>query len=113
MTIIHLLGGEGFIGRSLQREAGSLQIHSWSHQHSDPNHYFDLLDRSSWQALLKWQPTHAILLSWPGLPNYQEPFHVTRNLPACVDLIEQLVASGPQRLVVAGTCYEYGLQNGP
>lgn len=54
-----------------------------------------------------------VLLSWPGLPNYQEPFHVTRNLPACVDLIEQLVAAGLQRLVVAGTCYEYGLQNGP
>lgn len=37
---------------------------------------------------------------------------MTRNLPACIELIEQLVASGLQRLVVAGTCYEYGLQNG-
>lgn len=54
----------------------------------------------------------VILLSWPGLPNYQESFHVTRNLPACVELIEQLVQAGLQRLVVAGTCYEYGLQNG-
>ena len=112
MTTIHLLGSEGFIGRALQREAGDLQLHCWSHRQSDPGHHFDLLKPSSWQALLKCQPTHVILLSWPGLPNYQEPFHVTRNLPACVELIEQLVEAGLQRLVVAGTCYEYGLQNG-
>ena len=113
MTTIHLLGSEGFIGRALQREVNGLHLHCWSHGRSDPEHHFDLLNASSWQPLLKCQPTHAILLSWPGLPNYQEPFHVTRNLPACVELIEQLVAAGLQRLVVAGTCYEYGLQNGP
>ena len=113
MTTIHLLGSEGFIGRALQREAGDLQLHCWSHRQSDPEHFFDLLDPSSWQALLKSQPTHAILLSWPGLPNYQEPFHITRNLPACIELIEQLVDADLRRLVVAGTCYEYGLQNGP
>jgi len=110
---IHLLGSEGFIGRALQREAGDLQLHCWSHRHSHPEYFFDLLDPSSWQALLKCQPTHVILLSWPGLPNYQELFHIIHNLPACVELIEQLVEAGLQRLVVAGTCYEYGLQNGP
>jgi len=113
VTTIHLLGSEGFIGRALQRETGDLQLHCWSHRQSDPEHHFDLLKPSSWKALLKCEPTHVILLSWPGLPNYQEPFHVTRNLPACVELIEQLVEAGLQRLVVAGTCYEYGLQNGP
>ncbi|MEA5474672.1 NAD(P)-dependent oxidoreductase [Synechococcus sp. CCY9201] len=113
MTTIHLLGSEGFIGRAVQREAGGLQLHCWSHRELDPEHHFDLLDPSSWQALLKCQPTHAILLSWPGLPNYQELFHVNRNLPACIELIEQLVDAGLQRLLVAGTCYEYGLQNGP
>jgi nucleoside-diphosphate-sugar epimerase len=113
VTTIHLLGSEGFIGRALQREAGDLQLQCWSHRHSYPGHYFDLFDPSSWERLLKYQPTHAILLSWPGLPNYQESFHITRNLPACVELIEQLVEAGLQRLVVAGTCYEYGMQNGP
>ena len=113
MTTIHLLGSEGFIGSALQREAGDVQLNCWSHRHSNPEHHFDLLDPTSWQALLDCQPTNVILLSWPGLPNYQEPFHVIRNLPACVELIEQLVEAGLQRLVVAGTCYEYGLQNGP
>jgi dTDP-6-deoxy-L-talose 4-dehydrogenase (NAD+) len=113
VTTIHLLGSEGLIGRAIQREAGSLSLHCWSHRQSDPEHHFDLLDPSSWQSLLNLNPTHAILLSWPGLPNYRETFHVTRNLPACVELIEHLAAAGLQRLVVAGTCYEYGLQNGP
>lgn len=112
MTTIHLLGSEGFIGRALQREAGNVQLQCWSHRHSDAEHHFNLLDPTRWQALLECKPTHAILLSWPGLPNYQEPYHVTRNLPACLNLIEKLVEAGLQRLVVAGTCYEYGLQNG-
>ena len=54
-----------------------------------------------------------MLLSWPGLPNYNEIFHVTRNLTACIALFEQLAASGLKRILVAGSCYEYGLQNGP
>lgn len=111
-TTIHLLGSEGFIGRAFQRQASSHQLHCWSHRHSDPKHHFDLLAPTSWQALLNYQPSQVILLSWPGLPNYHEPFHITRNLPACVDLIEKLVTSGLRRLVIAGTCYEYGLQNG-
>ena len=113
MTTIHLIGSEGFIGRALQRRSNDCQLCCWSHRHTSADHYFDLLDPSSWSNLLKSRPTHAILLSWPGLPNYQEPFHVTRNLPACVELIEKLAETGLQRLVVAGTCYEYGLQNGP
>ena len=35
------------------------------------------------------------------------------NLPACIELIEKLAVAGLERLVVAGTCYEYGIQNGP
>lgn len=112
MTTIHLIGGEGFIGKAIQREASEISLHSWSHRLKSPEHYFDLLDSSSWQTLISKKPTHVIFLSWPGLPNYQEHFHVSRNLPACIELIERLVATGLQRLVVAGTCYEYGIQNG-
>ena len=112
MTTIHVLGSNGFIGSALQRVSGDLSLHCWSHMQSDPHHHFDLLDSSSWQSLINRHPTHVILLSWPGLPNYQESFHLTRNLPACIDLIEKLSVKGLQRLVVAGTCYEYGLQCG-
>ena len=112
MTVIHILGSEGFIGRAVKREVASYSLHCWSHSESDPQHHFNLLDSSTWHQLVKQKPSHVILLSWPGLPNYQEPFHVTRNMPACVELVEQLIDNGLQRLVIAGTCYEYGLQNG-
>jgi len=113
MTTLHLLGSQGFIGRAIQRQAGADSLHCWSHEYSDPAHHFDVLDPLTWQSLLKQKPTHVILLSWPGLPNYQETFHVSRNLPACVELVDQLISAGLQRLVIAGTCYEYGLKNGP
>jgi nucleoside-diphosphate-sugar epimerase len=112
VTTIHLLGSEGFVGRALQREADQYKLHCWSHSSCNPENHFDLLDPSSWQTLFDQQPTHIILLSWPGLPNYHAPFHITRNLPACIELIDKLLGVGIQRLVVAGTCYEYGLQNG-
>lgn len=112
MTTIHLLGSGGFIGSAIQRESGDVDLHCWSRRQSDPDHHFNLLDNSSWRALLLHQPTHVILLSWPGLPNYQESFHVTRNLPACVEIVEQLISAGLRNIVIAGTCYEYGLQNG-
>lgn len=112
MNKIHLLGSEGFIGSSIQRMGNEHSLQCWSHGQSDQNNHFDLLDPLSWKSLIDCKPTHAILLSWPGLPNYQEPFHLTQNLPACINLVEELVSNGLKRLVVAGTCYEYGLQNG-
>lgn len=112
MKRIHLLGSEGFIGRALQQEARGIPMHCWSHRQPAVDHHFNLLDPSSWQSLLSQRPSQVILLSWPGLPSYQETFHITRNLPACIDLLERLISAGLERLVVAGTCYEYGLQNG-
>jgi dTDP-6-deoxy-L-talose 4-dehydrogenase (NAD+) len=112
-TTIHILGSQGFLGRALQDVSHDQLLRCWSHRESNPYHHFNLLEPESWNSLLNSKPTHVILLSWPGLPNFNQPFHVTRNLPACLHLIEQLTAVGLKRLIVSGTCYEYGLQNGP
>jgi dTDP-6-deoxy-L-talose 4-dehydrogenase (NAD+) len=73
---------------------------------------FDLLVPESWEALADARPECVVLLAWPGLPHYQEPYHVTRNLPLSLQLVLKLVDSGIRRIVIAGTCYEYGLKNG-
>ena len=113
MKTIHILGSEGFIGSALQREVfHGMKLHCWSHRLLSCDHHFDLLNPATWQTFLNYEPSHVILLSWPGLPNYQESFHITRNLPACINLIEQMEQSGLRHLLVAGTCYEYGMQNG-
>lgn len=113
MKPIHLIGSGGFIGKAVQRQGGEIGLHCWSHASENPGNSFDLLNSKSWDQLLRCKPETVILLSWPGLPNYQKSFHITQNLPATVALVEQLIRAGIKRIVIAGTCYEYGLQNGP
>ncbi|MHB8253080.1 MAG: NAD-dependent epimerase/dehydratase family protein [Acidiferrobacter sp.] len=54
-----------------------------------------------------------IHLAWPGLPNYLDFSHIGKNLPADLRFLESAVQAGVPRLIVAGTCLEYGLQHGP
>ena len=54
-----------------------------------------------------------IHLAWPGLPDYKGFFHVSRNLPADIEFLHAVVDAGVSRLIVAGTCLEYGMQFGP
>jgi dTDP-6-deoxy-L-talose 4-dehydrogenase (NAD+) len=54
----------------------------------------------------------VIHLAWPGLPNYRALFHFEVNLPADYLFLKSLAASGYRQLLVAGTCLEYGMQNG-
>jgi len=88
------------------------KLQLWSHKYQKKENKFDLLDQNTWKYLLNSSPKTVILLSWPGLPNYNESFHISRNLPLFSKLIEKLINSGCQNIIGAGTCYEYGLQNG-
>jgi dTDP-6-deoxy-L-talose 4-dehydrogenase (NAD+) len=53
-----------------------------------------------------------IHLAWEGLPNYKSSFHITRNLPRQVRFIELALQNGVKDITVAGTCFEYGMQEG-
>lgn len=52
-------------------------------------------------------------LAWHGLPNYNDLFHFEVNLPANYHFLKYAIRSGLKRLVVAGTCMEYGFKSGP
>jgi nucleoside-diphosphate-sugar epimerase len=56
--------------------------------------------------------TAAIHLAWQGLPNYKSLFHFEENLPAHYHFLKHLLAAGVEHLLVTGTCFEYGMQNG-
>jgi nucleoside-diphosphate-sugar epimerase len=58
------------------------------------------------------EPDIIIHLAWDGLPNYKSPFHVEKNLPANCRFLKNFLDGGVKKLVVAGTCYEYGMQCG-
>lgn len=51
-------------------------------------------------------------LAWAGLPDYRMLSHVEENLPASCRFIKRLVNAGVGNVLVAGTCLEYGLQEG-
>ncbi len=58
-------------------------------------------------------PDAIVHLAWPGLPNYRDFFHISKNLPADLAFLEAAVNSGVPHIIVAGTCLEYGMQYGP
>jgi nucleoside-diphosphate-sugar epimerase len=49
---------------------------------------------------------------WPGLPNYSSRFHFEQNLPASYRMLKSFVCAGHRRILVAGTCFEFGIQDG-
>lgn len=57
-------------------------------------------------------PDIIIHLAWDGLPNYKSPFHVDKNLPANCLFLKNFLDGGVKKMVVTGTCYEYGMQCG-
>ena len=58
-------------------------------------------------------PDALIHLAWHGLPNYGSLHHFEREAPAHYAALKALVEQGLGTLVVAGTCFEYGMQSGP
>jgi len=54
-----------------------------------------------------------IHLSWDGLPNFRSLHHFEQETPLHYRWLKGVVNAGLQHLVVAGTCFEYGLRSGP
>lgn len=65
----------------------------------------DLFDRLG-------RPEAVIHLAWQGLPNYNALVHFENELPVQYRFAKRLIDGGLKRLVVAGTCLEYGMQSG-
>nr|NJM01494.1 NAD(P)-dependent oxidoreductase [Desulfobacula sp.] len=59
------------------------------------------------------KPDKLIHLCWPGLPNYKGLFHFEVNLFSSYAFIKNLVDHGLKDVSVIGTCFEYGMKNGP
>ncbi len=51
-------------------------------------------------------------LAWPDLADFRDPAHLERHLPADTRFLERMLAAGLRRLLITGTCLEYGVANG-
>ena len=58
------------------------------------------------------RPDRLVHLAWDGLPNYRSERHVETELPAQLRFLEAMADGGMTSLLIAGTCYEYGLAEG-
>ncbi|MDR2116407.1 MAG: NAD(P)-dependent oxidoreductase [Planctomycetaceae bacterium] len=69
------------------------------------------IERNDFYELFR-RPDAVIHLAWQGLPNYDELFHIERNLRTSYYFLKQMIESGTKNINVIGTCFEYGLQEG-
>ncbi|HSN32015.1 MAG TPA: NAD(P)-dependent oxidoreductase [Ideonella sp.] len=59
------------------------------------------------------RPDVLIHLAWGGLPNYRSLHHFEQQTVAHYRWLKNLLNAGLTRLLVAGTCFEYGMLSGP
>lgn len=68
------------------------------------------------KALPAWEeigsPDILLHLAWEKLDKYTDPAHFETILPAHYAFLKNLVATGLPAMTVAGTCFEYGMQEG-
>jgi nucleoside-diphosphate-sugar epimerase len=120
-TKIAVTGASGFLGRhvlaALRGTDAEIVAHARGAQPAPDGATrrqvrFDLAANSDDAFDRLGRPDIVIHLAWGGLPNYTSSRHVEVELPVQLRFLRGLVASGLKRLVVAGTCFEYGMQSG-
>jgi UDP-glucose 4-epimerase len=116
---IFVTGGTGFVGRhavaELQKHGHTLLILSRGiHKPSSKTSYIrgDLSTLSRWEKQLKrFKPDAALHMAWEGIPDYG-PENSMRNLAQGVGLIRALGGAKCKKIVVTGSCWEYGVTAG-
>lgn len=119
---IAVTGASGFIGRAVLAELSRRGIAAVASSRSGTDATpgaghravaLDLHEASADAYERLGRPETVIHLAWSGLPNYRSLHHIESELPAHYRFLSSLVEAGLQSLIVAGTCFEYGMQSGP
>jgi dTDP-6-deoxy-L-talose 4-dehydrogenase (NAD+) len=123
VTTIAVTGASGFIGRQVLAALAKHDVDIVAHGRRTPvpsasasarqrSVSFDLgdLPHDGFERL--HAPDILIHLAWGGLPNYSAQRHLEAELPIQRRFLRAMIESGLKRLVVSGTCFEYGMQSG-
>ena len=122
MTKVAVTGASGFVGRyvlaALAKTDVEIVAHARTPRAEKPGSaslYWSCFDiaaapENCFERL--GRPDIVIHLAWDGLPNFTAPRHFENELPAQSHFLRDLIESGLRRLVVVGTCLEYGMQSG-
>lgn len=109
---VAIVGVNGWIGKEILKIIKPNMASLYSRDSSDTCSYFNLEDQSSWDTLINARPQKLLFLPWLHLNDFQSTRHLTYVFPKTFQLLQFLLNNGLERLVVAGTCYEYGSAEG-
>jgi nucleoside-diphosphate-sugar epimerase len=119
---VAVIGASGFIGRYVLAELAMRGIETVATSQSGAVRYaqsgqtisaLDLAAPPDNPFELLGRPDIVVHLAWSGLPNYWNLAHFETELPRQYAFLAALVRGGLRNLVVSGTCFEYGMSNGP
>ena len=121
---IAVTGSTGFIGQYVLRELLSRSevdsIVATGRHKERPSiipeecqyEYLDIASPSPDDYERIGRPDALIHLAWEGLPNYRCLDHFEIQLPRQYAFLNSFLNSGLPSLLVAGTCFEYGMVSG-
>ena len=121
---IAVTGATGFIGRHLIHELLARE-HQVTATARDPDRFAEM-DWSNRVRFIEADLSEIdsdkindigdvdalVHLAWPGLPNYRDLFHIEDNLPQAYRCVKAFVVHGCPQVLITGTCFEYGMQEG-
>ncbi|MBS0193785.1 MAG: NAD(P)-dependent oxidoreductase [Proteobacteria bacterium] len=118
---VAVTGASGFIGLHVLRELAARGAETVATAFRHPpiggfthvcDVHLDIHTLTDDPFTLLGRPDVLLHFAWSGLPHYDSSHHVTQELPAQKAFLSNCVRSGIRRIVVAGTCFEYGLAHG-
>lgn len=118
---VAVVGASGFLGRHVLATLAARGVEtvatsrSGAVAHAQPGQRPMALDSADPPAdpfAALGRPDVVIHLAWGGLQNYRGLHHFETELPTHYRLLAALVRGGLSRLVVSGTCFEYGMASG-
>lgn len=116
---IFVTGGSGFIGSHLIQRLKDHEVLCLSRRPVSESPYDfitwvsgDLENSRMWKSELeKFHPEVCLHLAWDGLPNYSKETS-QRNIELSEQLLHNLIEFDVKKIVVAGSCWEYGTVTG-
>ncbi len=122
MIKVAVTGATGFIGSHILKKLNELPIELIAITRL-ANSDLPSLNNGKWIEMDIENPPHQAFsylgkpdvllhLAWQGLPNYNSLHHLQSELPIQYNFLNNLICQGLKSIVVTGTCFEYGMQNG-